>query len=576
VTPRLSPLLVVSAAASCLAYTSSASAGATKRVVALSAAAVVLAVAIASGAPKRLGWNAAWLCGVGFLAWSALSAAWGADGSLLSLGVPLAALAFGSVSASLGVEPARRVATLSALAIGSALALFVLGAWLAGNRGFALHAGQGNPNWAGLTLAVALPLAVSDPLRSSWGAGARNVARLSIGTAMLAALVLTESRTGVVAGLAGLAVVVLGSVRRATWRVAALAIVMTVALAIAIAFGTNATGGAEATRAAEHALRGRWWIHDLSLRAALEHLPWGAGLGRFREAFLAQQGRTLTDLSPLEAAQRFQNATTAHQDFLEVLLESGAAALVLFAFAWVFAFRRHFQRGFFAGAGSLAAFVTAALADSPWRETAVPILLALVLAALPGTAEHEANGRGVLLVRCALLASVGLLLPHAVGAFAASRAWNAARDAAPPRRLELLRDAASLDRTNAALALELGATRLELADAEAAVHDLQRAERLEPDVASAVALGNALLARGESHDAGAAYQRALALNSGSFRARVGAAESLRRAGRFVDAEKHAVTAVALLPGDARARELLDRIREQRMDATLGLQPATRD
>lgn len=574
-TRRLAPLLVLGAIASCLAYTSAASAGVTKRVVALTAAVIVLSVSLASGAPKRLGVNPAWGCAIGFIGWSALSAAWGADGAVLDLGVPLAALALGSVSASLGVEHARRVATLVALAIGSVLSVVVLGAWLLGSRGFGLHAGQGNPNWTGLTLAVTLPLAVSDPLRRSWADGARKAARVCIGSATLAALIATESRTGVVAAAAGLAVVFLGRVRSRSWRAGAVASLI-VTLACAMAVCTNATGGAEATRGAEHALRGRWWIHDLSLRAALEHLPWGAGLGRFREAFLAEQGRALAGLSPVDAAQRFQNATTAHQDFLEVALESGAPALLLFILALVLAFRQHFQLGFVDGAGSLAAFLTAALADSPWRETALPIVLALVFAALPRPADQEAPGRALLALRVALLASAGILLPRAVGTFAASRAWSAARDAAPPRRLELLRKAAQLDPTNAALALELGAARLELAERDAAIQNLLRAERLEPDVAGAVALGNALLARGASNDAAAAYQRALALNSGSFRARVGAAESLRRSGRFADAEKHAVVAVALLPGDARARELLDRIREQSMDATLGLPPAANE
>lgn len=568
---RLTPLLAVIAAVSCLAYTSGASAGVTKRLVALAGAAVALSASLAFGATKSAGTNPAWLCGTGFLAWTALSAAWGAGGALLKLAMPLAALGIGCVSASLGVERARRVAAFVALSVASTLALIVLATSLGGGRAFALHAGQGNPNWTGLMLAVALPLALSAPL-PRWSDGTRAAVRLGAAIALLGALVITGSRTGVVAALAGLTIVALGDVRSRRFRVCMVGLLVT--LAIALVFGTNATGGAEATRSAEHALRGRLWIHELTARAALEHLPWGAGLGRFHEVFLVAQGRALGEFAPAEAARRFQNATTAHQDFFELSLESGPVALVLFAGALVLAFRQHLELGFHAGAGSIAAFATASLSDSPFRETPATILIALVLAALPGTHGLQAPVRRVFAFRIGLLASVGLLLPQAIGAFAASLAQSAALEATPARRLELLRYAQSLDPTNAALALELGAARLELGDTDAAVHDLQLAERLAPGVASAVALGNALLARDALNDAGTAYRRAIALNSGSFRARVGLAETLRRAGRFADAEPHAAVAVALLPGDARARELLDRIREQRTDSVLGFPPAT--
>jgi tetratricopeptide (TPR) repeat protein len=567
---RLAPLLAVIAAASCLAYTSGASAGTTKRLVALAGTAVVLAVSLTSGAGRVAGTNPAWLCGAGFVAWTALSAAWGAVGASSKLAIPLAALGLASVSASLGVERARRIAGFIALGVAAALALSVFATWAGGGRAFSLHAGQGNPNWAGLMLAVALPLAVSAPLPRG-SERIRTAVRLGVGMMLSGAILITGSRTGMLSAFAGLTIVALGRVRNRRWRVWALAGLVT--LASALAFGTNATSGAEAARNAEHALRGRLWIHELTLRAASEHLPWGAGLGRFHEAFLAEQGRALAELSPAEAARRFQNATSAHQDFLEIALESGPVALVLFVCALILAFRQHFRLGFHAGAGSIAAFAMAALSDSPFRETPAPILIALVIAALPATSSLELPAHRACAFRAGLLASAGLLLPQAVGAFAASLAQSDALEAAPARRLELLRHACSLDPTNAALALELGAARLELGHTDAAVHDLQRAERLDPEVASAVALGNALLARDALSDAGAAYQRAIALNSGSFRARVGMAETLRRQGRFADAERHVSVAVALLPGDARARELLDRIREQRSDSILGL-PAT--
>jgi tetratricopeptide (TPR) repeat protein len=575
----LAALLVVTAAASCLAYTESATASATKRVLALTGAAIVLAVSLTSSATPRLGWRPGWIAALGFVSWSALSSLWGAEGAVLGLGVLVAAAAFGSVSASLGSERARAIAMRVGLVVGVALASFVLAAWAFGERGFSLHAGQGNPNWAGLVLAVALPLALADSPWTAAPQSRRRALRFATGAVMTLAIAATASRTAIAAAFAAVTVLALAGARRDRWR--ALSIVLVAAaVAGAVTLGTNATGGAQATRATDtgRALEGRLWIHGITLRAALDHLPWGAGLGRFHETFLTEQGRALSQLSPGNAALAFQNATTAHQDFLEVTLESGLVALLLLIAALVIAFRLHWRFEFAAGAGTLAAFAVAALADSPLRETPVAILIGLVLAALPGTAPRDppSGGRRAWLLRLGLLACAGMLLPNALLAFIASRARTAALEATPERRLELLQRATRLDPTHAGTALELGTARLELGDVEGAVRDLRRAERLDGDPASAAALGNALVARNELGAARAAYERAVTLNPGSFRARIGLAEALRRLGVFADAETHAAVAVALLPGDARARELLDRIREQRTDATLGVTAPAND
>ncbi len=570
----LAALLVVAAAASCLAYAGGASAFAAKRLVALATVVLVLATSLAGGATPRVGVNPAWLAGLAFMLWSAASALWGADGSVHGLGVLIGALGFGSVSASLGGEHARRVAALTGLAVGGVLAVLVIALWFAGSRGFSLHAGQGNPNWAGLVLAVASPLAVSAPLPARWPARARRAFRIGCGVVLVAAIAATASRTAMIATLAGFAVLALARAHGVARRVLG-ALLLAAAVAGALSFGMLATGRAETTRhdGIARALHGRLWIHGVSLRAAVEHAPWGAGLGRFHEAFLREQGRALLQRPPAAAARTFQNATTAHNDFLDVALEGGPLSFLLLAGTLGLAFRQHWRLGFAAGAGSVLAFATASLADSPLRETPAPILLSLVLAALPGTASEERPGRGARLVQLCVLATAGALLPNALLAFAASRARTAARDAPPAERLELLRRAAELEPTNAAIALELGSAHLELGDIRGAVADLQRAERLDRDPASAVALGNALLSAAELESARAAYERACALNPGSFRSRVGLAEGLRRLGRFSEAETHARAAIALLPGDARARELLDRIREQHAGATLGLEPS---
>jgi tetratricopeptide (TPR) repeat protein len=563
------PLLVVAAMASCLAYVDSASALATKQSLALASGAIALAASLSfSRALPRA--NRAWLAGVAYVAWTAFSALWGAEGALLGLGVTVASAALGSASATLGCERARWVATRSALLVGAVLTLGVLASFVAGRRGFALHAGQGNPNWTGLVLAVAWPLAITDALV----ARASTALRVLLSASFAVALIVTGSRAGAVAGVVGCAIVILGGAARRlrlVWATAAVILASLAVVTLSSAFGTGPAGVTSATDA-ETSLRGRLFIHRVSAEAALEHLPLGVGLGRFHAAFLARQGRELAELAPAEAAQRFENATTAHQDFLQTVLEAGPIALIFLGAALALAFHQHFRTGFHGGAGALAAAATAALADSPFRETTAPILLALVFAALPagaGTATPRTRYAWVLL-ELALLAAVSTLLPKSFGAFAASQARQRALDAEPRERRALLLRAVELDPTNAAAVLELGTARHELGDRDGALRDFERAERLAPDLATAVALGNTLLESDRPSEARASFERAVALHPGSFRARVGFAETLRRLGRFTDAETQASIAVRLLPGDARARTLLDAIREQRADHELGL------
>jgi tetratricopeptide (TPR) repeat protein len=561
-------LLVAAAAASCLVYVNGASARSTKQSVALTLAAIALALSLSFTRvfPRA---NRAWLVGLAYVAWTALSALWGAEGAVLGLGVPLAAVALGSVSATLGTERAGFIANRSGLLVGGVLALWVLAGFVAGRRGFALHAGLGNPNWAGLVLAVAWPLAITDPLV----ARASVALRVLLSAAFAMALVATDSRAGAVAGVVGCAVVVLGRAParlRAAWGTGAVALVALAVIALSSAPGVDHERTASAR--AETSLRGRLFIHRISAEVAFEHLPFGAGLGRFHTTFLERQGRALAELAPAEAAERYENATTAHQDFLEALLEAGPIALMLLVAALALGLLQQLRRGFYGGAGALAAASTAALADSPFRETPTPILLALVFAALPaapGTATPRTR-RAWQLLQVALLAATAALLPKAFGALASSHARQLALDTEPRARRDLLLRAVELDPANAAVVLELGTARLELGDHDGALRDFERAERLDGGLTTAVALGNTLLESESPREALAHFERAVALHPGSFRARVGLAETLRRLARFAEAELQAAVAVRLLPGDTRARALLDAIREQRADSELGL------
>lgn len=98
------------------------------------------------------------------------------------------------------------------------------------------------------------------------------------------------------------------------------------------------------------------------------------------------------------------------------------------------------------------------------------------------------------------------------------------------------------------------------------VLNLDRSRALLANVGTDIALGEALLASDDAERALTAYRRALARNPGSARAHAGVAEAQRALGHLDEAEQAATVARNLLPGDARVRALLDRIREARMDA----------
>jgi hypothetical protein len=104
-----------------------------------------------------------------------------------------------------------------------------------------------------------------------------------------------------------------------------------------------------------------------------------------------------------------------------------------------------------------------------------------------------------------------------------------------------------------------------MGDARGASAALARADAALADTATRIAIGEAELELARNADAGRAFESALAWNFGSFRARLGLAQVRLRETRLDEAEREALTARKLLPGDPRARELLDVIREGKMD-----------
>src|SRR5262249_11923762 len=98
---------------------------------------------------------------------SALSLAWGVAAGARDLSIWVAAVAIGASAAGLGHERAAGTARASAMIVGGGSALHAVVGWPRGARGLEVHGLQGNANWLGLVLAIAIPLTLDSAMRSS-------------------------------------------------------------------------------------------------------------------------------------------------------------------------------------------------------------------------------------------------------------------------------------------------------------------------------------------------------------------------------------------------------------------------
>src|SRR6185295_11378231 len=327
---------------------------------------------------------------------------WGAGGGWRDLATLGGAGLFLAAASLRPREEAASIARTAASVLGGGAALWALAEAVTGARGLAVHGGQGNPNWLGLLLATTLPLSLSALLRAERGSrGARAVLAL-LAVPQIPALLLAQSRTAWIA-LAVAAAATLADRRAPLKRSVGVAFVVSGAVAIALVFLLHA--------GAAHSFDGRIWIWRLAARTAAGALPWGAGLGAFPRLFLDQQGPALAALPTGEAARRFVYATTAHNDWLEITTETGLPGLALLAVAigaGIVACRRAGAR---AEAATLIAFAISALADSPLRQPAVLLPVALTLASAPRTLRLSSDSprRSAAIPALGLLAAAALL-----------------------------------------------------------------------------------------------------------------------------------------------------------------------
>src|SRR5262249_54878467 len=161
--------------------------------------------------------------------------------------------------------------------------------------------------------------------------------------------------------------------------------------------------------------------------------------GRFAHAFLDSQGAALAKVSPVVAAHRFLNATTAHNDWIQVVTESGPPGAILLACVMAIAWRA--LRGWPAAPSPLIVVAVAAAGDSPLRQPAVVVVLCLVLAATatPGLRRNQMAFAGM------TLAALAPLLAVATATWLGARTATLARDRGAEERIALLDRAARID-----------------------------------------------------------------------------------------------------------------------------------
>lgn len=602
-------LLATAVTAAALLWDPLAHAADAKRV-----AAVVVAIGAASfaffgrGARPRLDAMTSKLA-IAFLALSALSALWGAPSAALDLATWCAAAVIATSAASMGRRQALTTARLAGAMTGGVLAGWALVSFAFGHRGFGVHGGQGNPNWLGLALALTLPLGIDLVIHLRSRSGERTgrtsaIAHLAAIAAVVqpAALYVSHSRVAWLASATSLAWLgyrawsARAAVRPHVRALLALSVAASlgVALVAAIEHRPRAKTHVAAVVEDVHApaaspepedvpmsrsLEGRRVIAERSLAAARHGGFFGAGLGHFGGAYLEAQGEALHRLPPRAASRGFLNATTAHNEPLQVAVESGPLAAVVFVLLLLFMFLEHRRVSAATSASALALAVTS-LGDSPWRQPAVCLIAGLLAGVLAAPAivqmrdhPNASPARRVFFGGIAVMLSL-LLVPS-------SRAWLGARALekayamdASPRRTALLR-ATRLDPNLADAWLALGAYELAEGRVDDAIAHLTRADALTPSVAARVALGEAHLANHAPDRARLTLLRALAFAPGSLRVRLALAETERQLAHLDEAKAHVDAAHAVAPFDPHVRELGDRVVEDMMDRPIARDDDTR-
>lgn len=463
---------------------------------------------------------AGWLCLS--LLWSDHPSAAGVV-SLMAAGVLMVTLA--------QLDARREIAHRCAQLIVGASAMATLLMAVHGS-GMELHGGHGNPNWLGIVLACNLAVLYQHRTRAD----------AIVGVLGLIALLLSQSLTAWVALLVAwlfIGRVPFGGSRR--WKLLVIAPVVAV-----VWWGREA-------------LLGRWWIWKASAHAATTSPLYGQGEGSFHEAFLSAQGHTLAALPLRDASLRFTNATSAHNDAMQLLVVGGVVAVLLFALTLRLAGRRG-RPGHVAYRGTVLVFAVTTLAD---HTLALPAALLPLCFAAADTPALRARRLDPLLLAAPVIATIVLLM-SATTTWLSERAVADARQAPFDQRLGHI-DRALRYRSHGEAQLIAGQVWLEMGHPDRALDHLLRSRELLPNLGTDVSIGNAYMQLDQAGSASAAYRRALRRHPAYFRAHANLVESLRRQGDFEGASAHLSAARQLQPHHPKLAVMSERLRRSIID-----------
>jgi tetratricopeptide (TPR) repeat protein len=545
--------MAVAASAAALVWDPAAPAAEPKRALLLAVGLCALAVALTHGRALRV--PRAVLAWLGLAGWSALSLLWGSGAGVGDVAGFAAAGLLMVAACSLDDNERGDALRYAALLAGTGAAAWAIVQAAVGARGVLLHGGQGNANWLGLLLAITLPLSIEGcvrqpsycPLADARGSVYPRVLAVACVAMQAAGLWLSQSRVAWAAS--GVAAVVWVALRPSARRAAG-----------AFAAAGLALGAALLTRAdVSSAWAGRAWIWQSSADVAADSMPWGTGMGLFAHRYLDIQGARLAGLDVGAANVRFENAVTAHNDWLQVAAESGLIAFLLLAGCFWLATEGACRARDSARAAALAALAVCAAGDSPLRQPAVLAMVALLLAAAPDARSVRVPARLPALAGC-LAASC--LLALASAQWMTSRLVTRSRSEMPEQALSTLHRAVRLDRFHGEASFALGVAWLEAGQPDAALQELRRSKPLLANVGTEVTIGNVCRLAGDTLCAIEAYERALALHPGAFRAHANLADALSEAQRPEEASKHLRIARRLWPGNPHLDEIEQRILEK--------------
>ena len=393
------------------------------------------------------------------------------------------------------------------------------------------HGSLGNPDFLAGYLVLTLP-----GLALAWAAaqglsGRQQALRLGLFAMVALAFLLTHVRGAWLASGVAVPLAFFAAPLTVKWRRAAVLALMMLALLAAFSLPSRLNPAGESPwsrlRAAwsgDGAWAGRRFMARVGWNLAKAHPLTGVGPGRFQDAYLEEEGRLLGLAAYAHEPYRF--TADIHDDWLQVLAESGWVGLGLFVGVFGMAWRSAWRRRSTLGAalvGLLAAFAVQALFHFPLGIQGSALLFWGALG-LCAAWEAEEQGSFDAPVNWAWLSlPVALALALTVRQSLGSAALNSGTVLRDAGRTEaaaaLFQRAAQLWPDDTRAWMRLGLAQDALGQGEASVGSFEKAVKVLPSLPEGWSnLGLALGKMGQLPSAQAASEQALSLNPRSAEA----------------------------------------------------------